>query len=329
MQPTQYATGSVVANLILPLLAVAGVVVRFVVRSRYRQGIKGDDWTILAALILCVGIASSSIWAAYNHLHGVPWDTLTPDKWISSRKLQFSDILVCHLIYGLTKISIVLFYKRVFTLGRFRIAANATLALIIVFIILSFFMVLFCARGVSTFWTTPPMLDGTQYVILPADLITAFAIVDLLLDILVLSLPLPSIWRLQMSRSKRFAVAGVFLLGAFCLVCSCVRLYYVRALFGFTAKSKLWKVSDENDLWAHIEAYASTLTACLPTLRPLLVGSNGFNSFFSSFRSLLTRSEATTKEGSQESLGKGGNIPSTDIGTNDKTGWHELPEPAR
>jgi hypothetical protein len=74
--------------------------------------------------------------------------------------------------------------------------------------------VLFCARGVSAFWTMPPMLEGTQYVVNPPALIIAYAIIDIVLDVGILAMPLPVIRRLKLSRTKRTAVAGVFLLGA-------------------------------------------------------------------------------------------------------------------
>ena len=73
---------------------------------------------------------------------------------------------------------------------------------------------LFCSRGVSTFWTTPPKLAGTTNVIDMSKVITAFAVLDILLDVGILAMPLPVILRLHMSRQKRLAIAGVFLLGA-------------------------------------------------------------------------------------------------------------------
>ena len=115
-------------------------------------------------------------------------------------------------------------------------------------------MMLFCARPVSSFWTTPAMLEGTQYVLYPPTLITIFAATNITLDICVLGLPLPVIKNLNLTRRKRFGVASVFLLGALyvyfktavsygvanprsCLVCSIVRLYYTRTLEGFTGQS--------------------------------------------------------------------------------------------
>jgi len=58
------------------------------------------------------------------------------------------------------------------------------------------------------------MLEGTQYVLYPPTLITIFAVLDVALDICVLSLPFPIIRSLHLSRKRRFGVAAIFLLGA-------------------------------------------------------------------------------------------------------------------
>lgn len=98
-----------------------------------------------------------------------------------------------------------------------------------------------------------------------------------------------------------------------CLISSCIRLYYSQKLFG-TSTPDLSKFSclpplsspnrpppqipfnpffpseldEEVYLWAHIEAYASTITACLPTLAPLLRGGRNLDSMIGSVRSIFS-----------------------------------------
>lgn len=73
---------------------------------------------------------------------------------------------------------------------------------------------MFCARDISTFWNAPLDSKGEEFVIDLGSLIMAYAILDIVLDVGILALPLPVIGRLHMNRPKRWAVAGVFLLGA-------------------------------------------------------------------------------------------------------------------
>ncbi|KAI0478574.1 hypothetical protein GGR56DRAFT_630884 [Xylariaceae sp. FL0804] len=287
------SVGSFCAQVVLQSLAVIAVLVRFVVRRETRQPLKSDDWTILASLFVSLGIFAGYIYSVCAGTVGVPWASLSEATYMKYRQIFFSDILLCHFAYGLIKISVVLFYKRIFLINRrFRIAANTVLVAISIFIILSFFLMLFDARGVSSFWTTPPTLEGTEYVpgLYPPTLITAFACLDVVLDVCVLSMPIPIVFRLNLSMQRRVGIALIFLLGAFCLVCSVVRLYYTRALVDFNTYTIQQKqnATELNDLWAHMEASASILTACLPTLRPLIAKGSDVKSLIGKVRSMFS-----------------------------------------
>ncbi|KAH6663752.1 hypothetical protein B0J14DRAFT_707004 [Halenospora varia] len=208
------AVGSLVANIILSVLATTAVTPRFLARKKSGAALKLNDWTILGCLISAIAISISAIYAAATDLHGVPWNLMTRESFITFRKLEFSDILLCHFIFGLTKLSIILFYKRIFSIGHFTTFANIALVAASLFISLSFFLVVFCSKPVNSFWTTIPMLEDSQDVIDPPALISAIAGVDIALDVVVLSLPLPPMKKLHMSAQKRWYIAGIFLLGA-------------------------------------------------------------------------------------------------------------------
>ncbi|KAF2176820.1 hypothetical protein K469DRAFT_678100 [Zopfia rhizophila CBS 207.26] len=271
---------------------------------KHSSRLQADDWTILVALIFTIGACISGIWAACAHLLGVPAPMMPYGTWVKFRKILLTDIIICHFVYGLIKISVVLFYKRIFTTRRFKTVVNVVIGLVAGFMIASFFAVLFCARGVSSFWTTPAMLDGTQLTINLSTVITAFAAIDIGLDVIILSLPLPMIKSMQMSTRKKFFVAGIFLLGAFCLVSTAVRLYYAHYLLtyrGFNVGLTM-ELTEKNDMWAHIEACASVLTACLPTLGPLVRSLRIPESAFGSFRTLFSLSSGTRSKRSLDEV---------------------------
>lgn len=73
---------------------------------------------------------------------------------------------------------------------------------------------------------TFPSEPGDEYPVLrfdPVALPLAQAASSFALDIVVLCLPLPLIARLQMDRRRKMAVAGIFWLGAFCVITAIVR----------------------------------------------------------------------------------------------------------
>ncbi|KAI9643617.1 hypothetical protein NHQ30_008239 [Ciborinia camelliae] len=186
-------------------------------------------------------------------------------------------------------------------------------------LILFCLLFLFSAHPIAAYWNTSPELIGTQFVLDVPNLVIACAAVDIFLDIAVLSLPFPVIKGLHMPTDRKFYVSGVFLLGAFCLISSCIRLYYTQKLFG-TSTPDL-KLDEEVYLWAHIEAYASIITACLPTLAPLLRGGRNLGSMIGSVRSIFSiRSKSSSLFRKQSSDSQSNNLPSPH---SEKAPWNE------
>ncbi|KAM0163187.1 hypothetical protein ACHAPC_005449 [Botrytis cinerea] len=303
----EVAVGGVVANVILVVLATIIVSLRFYARKRSKVALQADDWLILFCLVCSIALCVECIYAAASGLRGVQLSTLNFPDIERFFEVQFADTLICHFVYGLIKISVVVFYKRIFTSRTFVICANTVLGMISLYMILSFFLFLFSAHPVASYWNTSPELIGTQFILDVPNLVIACAAVDIFLDIAVLSLPFPVIKGLHMPTEKKVYVSGVFLLGAFCLISSCIRLYYSQKLFGTStpdlSKSAMTyhlpalinltviltlELDEEVYLWAHIEAYASTITACLPCLAPLLSGGRSLGSIIGSVRSKLS-----------------------------------------
>ena len=143
----------IAANIILPTLAVLAVVLRWLARRSKKLSLGADDYSIGIALVFfCLSPASSAVayylwdhscWSMYCRSLGsmsqhdcypnafdVPraacqsrqgiWSGCT--TWISFKmwQLLWVDVLLCHLCYGVIKISILLFYRRIFVTPWFR-----------------------------------------------------------------------------------------------------------------------------------------------------------------------------------------------------------------
>ncbi|QSZ31471.1 hypothetical protein DSL72_001036 [Monilinia vaccinii-corymbosi] len=313
------AVSGVVANVILAVLTTIIVSLRFYARKRSKLSLGADDWLILFCLVCSIGLCIECVYAAATGLRGVHLSTLSFPNIERFFAVQFADALICHFLYGLIKISVVVFYKRIFTGRTFKTCANVVLGMISLYIILSFFLFLFSAHPVASYWDTPPELIGTQFVLDVPNLIIACAAVDIFLDLAVLSLPFPVIKGLHMPTDKKIYVSAVFLLGGFCLISSCIRLYFSQKLFG-TSTPDL-RLDDEVNLWAHIEAYASTITACLPTLAPLLRGGRNLDSMIGSVRSAFSiRSDKSSIFRRNPSESQSNNLPSP---SHEKAPWNK------
>lgn len=53
----------------------------------------------------------------------------------------------------------------------------------------------------------------------------AFAVTDVLTDIVIIGMPIPQIWRLHMSVKRRIGITSVFLVGIFAIAAGVARMY--------------------------------------------------------------------------------------------------------
>ena len=121
----------------------------------------------------------------------------------------YVGVIIAHLSYGFVKLGLLQFYKRIFSVGSFVLSANITLVFVILFMITATIVQIFSAWPISNWWTITE-----SYSINYGAFLTSFAAIDLLLDIVTLALPLPVVNRLQINKSRKVMLLGVFWMGA-------------------------------------------------------------------------------------------------------------------
>ena len=131
------------------------------------------------------------------------------------------------LLYGIIKLSVILFYRRVFR-GPIFDPYSLVMCILIVLWSLSFCLsqAFQCGTHVEYLWT--PGLDVTKcYNGTPWEL--SFGVSDILTDLMVLATPLPIIYKLQLSTARKLGLYTIFLLG----------LLYVIAIQSFSYNCQL------------------------------------------------------------------------------------------
>lgn len=125
-------------------------------------------------------------------------------------------IIPAMITYGFTitcaKISILLLYRRIFDCLRIRRATVVIGALSIGWLFTVVFSEIFLCSPTSAAWD--PALIFTNRCGDYEALLLGVTISNIILDVIVLILPLPIIWGLQLSKRKRVMVSGLFLLGS-------------------------------------------------------------------------------------------------------------------
>lgn len=114
-----------------------------------------------------------------------------------------------------TKLSIVLFYRRIFRGQVFAVITLILLISIFAWGVAFFFATLFECMPIEQVWKSlygTPEHEAHCYNYLPMFIATAIS--NMCMDVLVLTVPLPMVWRLNMATRQKVAVSIFFLLGA-------------------------------------------------------------------------------------------------------------------
>ncbi|KAG0153276.1 hypothetical protein PDIDSM_5126 [Penicillium digitatum] len=267
------------------VIAVIAVGLRFYSRVRVQAvRIAADDWLIAAALLFLSAGFALVVVASGNpglgkHIWVVP-HTQAEDV----MHTLFAFVLLYLVSNPLIKLSILLFYRRIFGMTNSMWFC--------VFLSVGYFMsgmvsYLVCCSPVSYNWTqfTDPNGGGCVYDIYKFYI--SYAAVNVATDVSILMVPMPIVWKLQMPRTQKILVCGILLIGGLCVnpfpdsqvhltqklmiflsvcVTSFVRIYYIHFL---RAHDYTWVVGNVF-LWSSIEPSIGILCACLPTLHPMI-----------------------------------------------------------
>ncbi|MCJ1465320.1 hypothetical protein MMC07_003937 [Pseudocyphellaria aurata] len=240
------------------------VMLRLLIRKKNGTKIAADDWMIMASLVpaYCM-IVTASLCVTKGGLGKHIAELLA-----SELTIFLKGVIPAMISYGLTitgvKISILLLYRRVFgTVATFKKASLVVGFLCIAWLCGNVFTEVFLCSPMSAAWD-PSLLFSTHCSDIQAFLL-GITISNLLLDVIILCMPLPMIWDLQLTTRRKFEVSGVFLLGSFSCISSLVRILSIGNIrdedFSYTFLNPF--------LWSHVEPATAIWCACLMTYGPL------------------------------------------------------------
>ncbi|KAL8821484.1 MAG: hypothetical protein Q9191_007297 [Dirinaria sp. TL-2023a] len=210
------------------VIACIAVLLRFIARWKQRASVKADDWLILLALVYIGGV------------------------------------VVYALTVALIKVSILCLYHRIFASRGIFIAAALLAALIIVYNTALVLVAFLQCIPLSTLWTD----ESGGKCISPEGAYVTLAIINVITDFMILSLPIRSMIRLQMKCPRKIQVFIAFGLGG------------IVTIFGTDARVRLWsQVEISLGVVSHLE-YRGQVIDRLPR-SPLSDGSDVFGGWSS------------------------------------------------
>ena len=108
------------------------------------------------------------------------------------------------------KIALLIFYARIFTIRKFRIAAYVVGLLVLAYGLAALFGFFFQCRPLEYIWDRT--IPGGKCV-WRLQVYRILSPINCITGILIIILPIPTVWKLHAPRGQKLALTGVFLLG--------------------------------------------------------------------------------------------------------------------
>ncbi|KAI0456308.1 hypothetical protein F5B21DRAFT_502501 [Xylaria acuta] len=297
--PSLITTALVVVSVIFPLLSLGAVYLRFRARAKTKLRPQADDWWIAVTWLSSLAL-SIDIWvyAAQIGVDTFHTDPLTGAVYSAVCLVLASEFTQVSLTG--VKISLLLFYKRIFITPKFKTAAWTA----IVFVALwGIAMILIVAlQGDSRTFVLTAAAGGTYHWRLDPTAVGYTQVgSSLILDVVILCFPLPVISRLHMPTRRKIAVGGIFWLGIFCCIAAAVRLALVhRVLSDVLSSGTQVYLQSLQFVFLLLEPHISITAACLPCYGPLIDGGRAPESLVRSVRSILSLASRGSSSGNSK-----------------------------
>ncbi|KAI4122416.1 MAG: hypothetical protein LQ338_005839 [Usnochroma carphineum] len=190
---------------------------------------------------------------------------------------------------SVTRLSLLMFYHRLFPVKRFTIVAVITGCIMIGWWISFMFAIVFSCYPVASYWNKAIVGQCINEHTLSWGITGS----ELGANIIMLVLPIPWLWDLRLARAKKLALVGIFTLGCFVCISCIVRFPLLAAVVQTDAS---WTIIPAG-IWIAVECNIGIASVCLPLMRPLIhVEFSNISTYFSLSRSRRTDSPFSDEE---------------------------------
>ncbi|KAM3075815.1 hypothetical protein ACMFMG_007942 [Clarireedia jacksonii] len=285
--PLVIAAGAV----FIPVCSIS-VALRIYVRRSRGVRLGPDDWAIIIALIfvIAMGVTIISEVGLKQLGYAAPEPSTVIGKPDSNVAFWPGELLQTPAL-GFVKLSIILFYRRIFTKNaapRFNLITWAAIAMIVVWTVSFFFSILFiCGTDFEAYWQST--IVEKAHCVNTNMLHNAFAISDVVTDILIAILPIPMILQLHLSFARKIGVLAIFGLGAITIATSIIRMivFIEATTVQYDPHEDFEYICTSGLYWSMIESGLGICAACLPSQYGLF-STTGLQSIVRSVQSAIS-----------------------------------------
>ncbi|KAK4231149.1 hypothetical protein QBC38DRAFT_495898 [Podospora fimiseda] len=294
----------VVIGVVITVLSIATISVglRSYARGFMIRQFGFDDWAAIVALLFAIGSGSMVILNT-KYGHGKHTNNPQVDKtqlWKYFRTFYISIVLYNASLTAI-KITFLLQYHRILSntpkTRRIILSAGTLVAL---WSISQLLVVIFTCTPIEKFWLADTIPGGKCIPNLPFWYINAAG--NIATDIIVFIVPLPALSKLNLRKTQKLALLGIFCLGFFTCAISVIRIQFLKL-----SEDTTWD-NVASSCWSVGELCSGITCACLPTLRPLvarvfpsLQSSTGRSTTDKYYRNGSSSNKRTNRSGVNES----------------------------
>ncbi|OTB01758.1 hypothetical protein M426DRAFT_211617 [Hypoxylon sp. CI-4A] len=273
----------IAVSIALSVVDIIAVALRVWARKIQNQPLKADDWLMIPATLVTVGIGASQVYGVSHRALGYPIDVPagytgdpsalnTPQLRLKSQ-LEWISELMLPVALGCLKASFLFFYLRIFATKQNNTMEKVLMGSIIfvaLWVVAFFFATLFeCGSDFQAIWSSEKEYLARCSNTIP--LVLTLCITDFLTDIYIIGFPVRLVIQLHVSTGKKVSICFMFLLGAGTVALSLTRFIMMAGSFVGN-----FNITSDNILgvtacmyWGMAECGVGVIAACLPTIQTL------------------------------------------------------------
>ncbi|KAI0593323.1 hypothetical protein F4775DRAFT_578575 [Biscogniauxia sp. FL1348] len=223
-----------------------------------------DDYLAAAAL---VGTLTCGIIQCIQTKYGLGyhiWDLPDFTGFVMYFKLLYAISIMYNVTLLLIKFSLFFqYYRLVKEIPRYSVAYLVIMGLVGCWSIVQILLIVFACFPIQGYWD----LSVPSKCIGHAELVWMTSGGNIATDVIVLLLPMPVVWKLNLKKGRKWAILGIFSLGFFTCAISITRLV-AYAVMGEDFTYDMERVI----VWALVEMTSGLLCSVLIAIRPILRG---------------------------------------------------------
>ncbi|RPA73314.1 hypothetical protein BJ508DRAFT_53529 [Ascobolus immersus RN42] len=256
-------------NISFTILGCMFVMLRVYSRLRTLGRLGWDDYVISVAaalsIFLCVCVSLSVNIGAGRHWWDIPVEWLTKPQ---TFPVTYTMVLLYSIIAALVKISVLAFYLRLSPQRPFIWACRATIVFVVLTYIGTLPVLIAPCKPFRASWDFGMQFLPTTKCVDTASLYSAHAVIYVVTDFIIMGLPMPMLFQLQLPLIQKIQAIIVFCCTGIVGMAGIFRCYWliVGPSYGQDA---IW-ASSHGMVWSSIEINVGIICACLPAVKGFL-----------------------------------------------------------